>query len=156
MTKILGIDPGLTHTGYSIIEHHQNQLTFIAAGTISPNAKDPLARRLVHLSSELTRIITTHQPDTAAIEQTFVSVNGASTLKLGQARGALLLTLAQSNLTIGEYAPNTVKKSLSGSGHADKSQMLTMIKMLLPTANITQPDAVDACAIAICHAHHTS
>lgn len=154
MTRILGVDPGLTHTGYGVIEYTNNQLTFIAAGTISTKAKEPLAGRLKHLSSELTKVIDTYKPQAFAIEQTFVSVNGSSTLKLGQARGALLLTLAQHATIIGEYAPNTIKKSLSGSGHADKSQMLTMIKMLLPSCNTTQSDAIDALAIAICHAHH--
>ena len=154
MPRILGVDPGLTHTGYGIIEHQNNQLHFIAAGTISPKTKEQLPTRLAFLSSELSKVIETYAPDVSAIEQTFVSANGASTLKLGQARGALLLTLAQHNLTIGEYAPNTVKKSLSGSGHAKKDQMVTMVNLLLPSANITQPDACDALAIAICHAHH--
>ena len=154
MTRILGVDPGLTHTGYGIIEHHQNKLTFVAAGTISTKAKEALPSRLAFISAELSKAIETYAPDTSAIEQTFVSVNGASTLKLGQARGALLLTLAQYKLTIGEYAPNTVKKSLSGSGHASKEQMGAMINMLLPGCGVTQADACDALAIAICHAHH--
>ena len=156
MTKILGVDPGLTHTGYGIIEHTQNKLTFIAAGTISTKTKEELPTRLAYLSSELSKVVETYQPEQAAIEQTFVSHNGQSTLKLGQARGALLLTLAQHHLPISEYAPNTVKKSLSGSGHADKSQMTAMVNMLLPGANITQADAADALAIAICCAHHTA
>lgn len=154
MTRILGVDPGLTHTGYGIIEHVGNHLSFVNAGTISPKPKEPLAVRLRHLSSELTNTIETYKPESLAIEQTFVSANGASTLKLGQARGALLLTLAQTGLDIGEYAPNTIKKTIAGSGHADKSQMLTMVKMLLPGCNTTQADAIDALAIAICHAHH--
>lgn len=154
MPRIIGVDPGLTHTGYGIIEHQNNQLRFIAAGTISTKPKEAFADRLVHLARELARVIALHQPEQAAIEQTFVSVNGASTLKLGQARGALLLTLAQHDLPIAEYAPNSVKKSLSGSGHADKNQMIAMVNMLLPGCNISQADACDALAIAICHGHH--
>lgn len=155
MPRILGIDPGLTHTGYGIIEKNGNSLRFICADRISTKPKDELSSRLAFIAAELSKIIEAYKPDTAAIEQTFVSVNGASTLKLGQARGTLLLTLAQAGLPIGEYAPNLVKKTLSGSGHADKNQMMAMIAMLLPGSNITKPDAADALAIAICHANHT-
>lgn len=154
--RILGIDPGLQCTGWGIIDSHGSALHFIACGSIRSNAKDSLAHRLMHLSAELSRIIQKHSPHNAAIEETFVNNNGASTLKLGQARGALLLTLAQHNLTVGEYAARLVKKAIVGVGQAEKSQVAHMVKILLPQArnalDSEGADALDALAIALTHA----
>lgn len=152
--RILGIDPGLQRTGWGIISSQGSQLSFVAAGTLTSRADAPLAERLSTLHSGLMEIIRTHAPKRAAIEETFVNVNGASTLKLGQARGALLLTLSLAGLAVGEYSPNLVKKSVVGKGHAEKSQVSHMVRLLLRGCEASGPDAMDALAIAICHAHH--
>lgn len=152
--RILGIDPGLQRTGWGMIEQRGQQLSFVACGTLTSRASDDLATRLAALSAALSALIATHQPDSAAIEETFVSVNGASTLKLGQARGALLLTLAQAQLSVAEYSATHIKKAVVGSGRAEKSQIAQMVQMLLPGAQIAGPDAADALAVAITHAHH--
>ena len=157
---ILGVDPGLQKTGWGIIRFHHNALSYIACGTIKPPTKAPLYERLLVLSNELAAIIATHQPHTAALEETFVNVSGSSTLKLGQARGALMLTLAQANLDVHEYAATLVKKSIVGAGRAEKSQVGMMVQSLLPTAREqlakAGADAIDALAIAICHANHAN
>ena len=153
--KILGIDPGLQHMGWGVIEVDGSKLSFIACGTCSPKAKQPLAPRLKNLHDEVQRVCNTYNPDVAAIEETFVSINGASTLKLGNARGAILLSLALEGLDVHEYAARLVKKSITGSGRADKEQMAMMVQTLLPACR-NEPhsfDAMDALAIAITHAH---
>jgi len=109
---------------------------------------------LLSLHSQLTHIFATYHPDTAAVEQTFVNKDGAGTLKLGQARGIAMLVPAQAGLSVGEYAPNKVKKTVVGVGHADKTQVSHMVKMQLPGVVLAGHDAADALAIAICHAHH--
>lgn len=154
MTLILGIDPGLTHTGWGIISASGNQLSFLACGTISPNAKLPTPERLKILHDELAKVIALHQPQEAAVEETFVNKNAASSLKLGQARGALLLSLSLAHLPVYEYSTNLVKKSVVGSGHADKAQIGMMVKTLLPKSDAKSEDAADALAVAIAHAHH--
>jgi crossover junction endodeoxyribonuclease RuvC len=156
-TRIIGIDPGLVHTGWGIINCTAGQLSFVACGVISPPVKLALSERLLILSAALDEVISGHKPQESAIEETFVTQNGASTLKLGQARGALLLTLAQHQLHAGEYAAKRIKKALTGTGSADKQQIIHMVGMLLPAAQNTlstmKNDAADALAIAICHAH---
>ena len=152
---ILGIDPGLQRTGWGIIRNSGSQLSYIDCGVITSNAEDDLAVRLKSLSDALAQVIARHRPQQVAIEETFVSVNGASTLKLGQARGALLLTLSQADLPVREYAARLVKKSITGSGSADKNQMTAMVRMLLPGCQTKSADAADALAIAICHANHS-
>ena len=154
MTVILGIDPGLQRTGWGVIKSQGNALSLIDCGVIKSDASDDLAYRVKLLSDELAKIISRYQPEEAAIEETFVSVNGQSTLKLGQARGALLLTLAQANLPIAEYAATLVKKSIVGAGRAEKSQVAQMVQILLPGCGKHGHDAMDALAVAICHAHH--
>ena len=151
---ILGIDPGLRHTGWGLIGHNGNRLSFIAAGRISPSADLPMAARLRQLGDELASIVTRYTPDDSAIEETFVNKNPLSALKLGQARGAAMLVLAQNGLEVAEYAANRVKQSLTGNGHADKIQMQTMIGLLLPGSGKLAADAADALAVAITHAHH--
>jgi crossover junction endodeoxyribonuclease RuvC len=156
--RIIGIDPGLVSTGWGIIEIRGSSLIFVDCGTISPNAKAPLSERLHTLYADLSRIITLYKPTSAAIEETFVTANGASTLKLGQARGALIVTLASHDLSVAEYATRLVKKAIVGTGTADKNQVSQMVGVLLPAARDSlkacKHDAADALAIAITHAHH--
>ncbi len=151
---LLGIDPGLGTTGWGLIAAEGNRLSHIANGQISTDSKASLPARLVELDRALTDIILQHRPEGAAIEEVFVNVNAQSTLKLGQARGALLLSAARAGLEIGEYAARLVKKAIVGVGNADKAQMHAMVARLLPGAKIVGADAADALAVAITHAHY--
>ncbi|MFZ5965298.1 crossover junction endodeoxyribonuclease RuvC [Thalassococcus sp. BH17M4-6] len=151
--RVLGIDPGLRNLGWGVIEAEGSRLRHIANG-VCCSAGDLLAERLLSLHSQLTEVLRRHAPQAAAVEQTFVNRDGAGTLKLGQARGIAMLVPAQFGLAVGEYAPNTVKKTVVGVGHADKRQVLHMVQMQLPGAEVTGSDAADALAIAICHARH--
>jgi crossover junction endodeoxyribonuclease RuvC len=152
--RIIGIDPGLRRCGWGIVESEGSRLRFVAAGTITPRVDGGLPVRLAELFEGLSELIRRYAPDEAAVEETFVSAGARSALQLGQARGVALMTPAALGLPVGEYAANLVKKSIVGSGHADKHQMAVMVKMLLPTAEFRGADAADALAIAICHAHH--
>jgi crossover junction endodeoxyribonuclease RuvC len=152
--RIIGIDPGLRRCGWGVIESMGNRLSFVASGTITPAVDQELALRLTVLHRELGAVIARLRPDEAAVEETFVSAGARSALQLGQARGVALMTPAAMGLPVGEYAANLVKKSIVGTGHADKSQIQLMIRTLLPTAEFKGADAADALAIAICHAHH--
>ena len=152
--RILGLDPGLRATGWGIIEAEGNRLVHVANGTVRPAARAPLAERLAELHRALIEMIETHAPVVAAVEETFVNVNGQSTLKLGQARGVVMLTPALMGLVVHEYPTNTIKKTVVGRGHAAKAQVAMMVGVLLGGAMGTSPDAADALAAAICHAHH--
>lgn len=152
--RIIGIDPGLRRCGWGIIESTGNRLQFVACGTLTPPTQGALANRLVHLFEGVSSIIGKYAPDEAAVEETFVNQGVRSALQLGQARGVVLMTPAALGLPVGEYAANLVKKSVVGTGHADKNQVQLMIKTLLPAADFSDADAADALAIAICHAHH--
>lgn len=152
--RILGIDPGLEHTGWGVIESAGSRISFIAAGVINTNPKEEIAQRLVKIDAELAFILEKWTPDQAAVEETFVNKNAASSLKLGQARGIALLVPARAGLQVFEYATNLIKKSVVGNGHADKNQIGLMVRMLLPTCGEHGSDACDALAVAICHAHH--
>jgi crossover junction endodeoxyribonuclease RuvC len=152
--RILGLDPGLQRTGWGVIAVTGNKLGFVAAGTIRSAAGDDLARRLMALYDGIADIVAAYEPDEAAVEETFVNANPTATLKLGQARAMALLAPAKAGLPVAEYAPNLVKKSVVGAGHAEKAQVAHMVKLLLPKATTDGADAVDALAIAICHAHH--
>ena len=154
MTIILGVDPGLQRTGWGIITSKSNALSFVACGVIKTNQDLPIAERIKQLHNGLHTVIETYKPQEAAVEETFVNVSGSSTLKLGQARGGILLTLSLHHLPVYEYGANLVKKTVVGAGHADKNQVGMMVKVLLPGSTATQPDAADALAIAICHANH--
>jgi crossover junction endodeoxyribonuclease RuvC len=154
--RIIGIDPGLRNTGWGVIGVSGNVLSFIASGTVMSDATDDLAIRLRALHDGLQTVLKEFTPDEAAVEATFVNRDGAATLKLGQARGVAMLVPALSGLPVAEYAPNLVKKSVVGAGHADKTQIRTMVKLLLPRAEFKTEHAADALAIAICHAHHRS
>ncbi len=151
--RVLGIDPGLRVLGWGVIEAEGSRLRHVANGQITSGTGD-LGLRLLALHRQLADLIARHAPGAAAIEQTFVNRDGAGTLKLGQARGVALLALAQAGLEIGEYAPNAVKKTVVGVGHADKRQIDHMVRMQLPGAEPAGPDAADALAIAMCHAFH--
>lgn len=151
--RVLGIDPGLRNMGWGVIEATGSRLHHVANG-ICHGKGDDLSARLLSLHQAISAILADYQPQAAAIEQTFVNKDGAGTLKLGQARGVAMLAVAQAGLTPGEYAPNAVKKAVVGVGHADKRQIDHMVRLQLPGVQIAGPDAADALAIAICHAHH--
>ena len=151
--RVIGIDPGLRNLGWGVIDQVGSKTTHVANG-VCHSSGDDLAARLLSLHVQLTEVIAEYQPDTAAVEQTFVNKDGAGTLKLGQARGIAMLVPAQAGLNVGEYAPNKIKKTVVGVGHADKTQVAHMVKMQLPGVELAGPDAADALAIAICHAHH--
>jgi len=151
---ILGLDPGLGTTGWGIIAKSGNRLSHIANGQIKTDSKSALASRLLHIDLELTDLMLEHKPDGVAVEEVFVNANPQSTLKLGQARGVVLLGASRGGLEVGEYSARSIKKSVVGVGNADKKQILAMINILLPGAKIAGPDAADALAVAITHAHH--
>jgi crossover junction endodeoxyribonuclease RuvC len=150
----LGIDPGLQHTGWGIIDVTGNRLQFVAAGVIDTNPKMETTQRLAQIAGGLRDVIATHQPSAAAVEETFVNKNAASSLALGQARGIALLMPAECGLPVHEFATNLIKKTVTGVGHAEKQQIQAMIKILLPTAPPLKTDAADAIAVAICAAQH--
>ena len=154
MIRILGIDPGLRNTGWGIIEVEGTRLSFVACGTIKPDDKAELAERLKAIYLGLGKVLESFKPDEAAVEETFVNKDARATLKLGQARGVAMLAPANAGLSVAEYAPNLVKKTIVGSGHADKDQIHMMIKVLLPKSDAKTPDAADALAIAVTHAQH--
>ena len=152
--RIIGIDPGLRHTGWGVIELEGTRLSYVADGSVHSEADVPLATRLLQIHTQLAEILQRYGPDEAAIEETFVNKDARATLKLGQARGAAMLAPALAGISVAEYAPNVVKKSVVGAGHAEKDQMKHMVKILLPRAELNTADSIDALAIAICHAHH--
>ena len=155
--RVIGIDPGLRNLGWGVIDVVGARLSHVANGIChsSPGEGDgDLAQRLLTLHSQLSEVLRAHAPDAAAVEQTFVNKDAVATLKLGQARGIALLVPAQFGLTVGEYAPNAVKKTVVGVGHAAKVQVDHMVRLHLPGVVIAGPDAADALAVAICHAHH--
>jgi crossover junction endodeoxyribonuclease RuvC len=152
--KILGLDPGLGTTGWGLIEAEGNRLKHIANGQLKTDSSAPLPRRLAHLADQLEALLADHHPDTAAVEEVFVNKNPQSTLKLGQARGVVIMVAARAGIDVGEYAARLVKKAVVGVGNAEKSQVHAMVARLLPGAKIAGPDAADALAVAITHAHH--
>ena len=151
---ILGIDPGLQHTGWGVVRMEGNRLTYVASGTIHTKTADATATRLAALCAGLQQVLGNFSPTDAAVEEVVVNVNARSSLKLGQARGVCLLIPAQAGLNVGEYTPTKVKKALVGTGGAGKEQVAHMVKVLLPQATPDTADAADALAVAICHAHH--
>ena len=153
---ILGLDPGLGCTGWGVIAAEGNRLSHIANGQIRTPPQAALCDRLVVLADKLAEVIATHRPAAAAVEEVFVNANPQSTLKLGQARGVILLGAARSGIAVGEYAARLVKKAVVGTGSAEKVQVHAMVARLLPGVTITGADAADALAVAITHAHHLS
>jgi len=154
--RILGLDPGLQHTGWGLVEHDGFRLRFCAEGVVSTSAGEDLADRLLALQRGLAAVIAEMQPDEAAVEHTYVARNPESALKLGQARGVVLLAPALAGLPTREYGAMEVKRAVVGNGHAEKGQVQAMVKQLLPGVTFKRADAADALAIAICHAHHRS
>jgi crossover junction endodeoxyribonuclease RuvC len=152
--KILGLDPGLGTTGWGLIEAEGNRLTHIANGQIKTGVSAALPRRLATLADQLEALIAEQRPATAAVEEVFVNKNPQSTLKLGQARGVAIMIAARAGIEVGEYAARLVKKAVVGNGNAEKAQVHAMVSRLLPGAKIAGPDAADALAVAITHAHH--
>lgn len=148
------MDPGLRVTGWGVIEAEGGRLHHVADGVVRSKPSDSLAERLCAIYAGIRRVIESHSPESAAIEETFVNRNPQSTLKLGLARGVVLLAPARAGLDVAEYAANRVKKSVTGTGHAAKVQIQMMVKTLLPTAALETADAADALAVAICHAHY--
>ena len=153
MTLILGLDPGLGTTGWGLIRADGNRLSHLANGQLKTRTADPLPERLADLARQLETMIAEHQPQAAAVEEVFVNKNPQSTLKLGQARGVVLMIAARSGLDVGEYAARLVKKAVVGNGNAEKVQVHAMVARLLPGIKIVGPDAADALAVAITHAH---
>jgi crossover junction endodeoxyribonuclease RuvC len=153
--RLLGLDPGLLRTGWGVIEISGNRLTYVADGVAQVRGKRPLAERLVDLFRQIGEVIARFEPDEAAVEESFVNKNPASTLKLGVARGVVLLAPAERGIPVSEYSTNLIKKSVVGVGHAEKAQVQMMVRRLLPGCLVENPDAADALAAAICHAHHT-
>ncbi|WP_417460379.1 crossover junction endodeoxyribonuclease RuvC [Kordiimonas sp.] len=154
--RLLGLDPGLQKTGWGIVESVGTRLSHVANGTVTSDPKKSLAERLVELHDGLEAVLKEWRPQSCAVEETFVNKNPTSTLKLGQARGIALLVPSQAGLSVAEYTPNHVKKSVVGVGHAAKEQVDAMVRILLPGVKINGPDAADALAVAICHAHHVA
>ena len=152
--RILGIDPGLRNMGWGLIAQEGSKLSFLACGTIKSDEKHALSERLKQLHDGLHEVVAAYTPDEAAVEETFVNKDARATLKLGHARGIALLVPALAGLSVAEYAPNLIKKTIVGAGHADKDQIHMMVKVLLPKSDAKTPDAADALAIALTHAQH--
>ena len=151
--RLIGLDPGLRLTGWGVIDVEGNRLRHVAHGVVKVAGDRPLAERLAELFEATAAVVAAQQPLEAAVEETFVNINPGSTLKLGQARGVVMLAPARAGLPVFEYAANLVKKSVTGAGHADKRQIAMMVGRLLPGVEASA-DAADALAVAICHAHH--
>ncbi len=152
--RLLGLDPGLRQTGWGIVDHDGFRLRYVACGTVRPNPQTPIATRLADLYEALADVISNWQPQSAAVEETFVNKNASSTLKLGLARGVVLLVPALSGLDVVEYHNRSVKRTVVGTGRAAKEQIAMMVRKLLPGCDPDSDDAADALAVAICHAHH--
>jgi len=152
--KILGLDPGLGTTGWGLIEADGNRLRHVANGQLKTSSAEPLPKRLSHLATQLEALIADRAPEAAAVEEVFVNKNPQSTLKLGQARGVVIMVAARGGMDVAEYAARLVKKAVVGNGNAEKAQVHAMVSRLLPGVAIAGPDAADALAIAITHAHH--
>lgn len=152
--RLIGLDPGLRNTGWGIIDVRANRLTYVADGTVSPSTKQDLAGRLRDLHEGLAKVLVDFEPDEAAVEETFVNKNPGTTLRLGEARGVVVLAPALAGLPVAEYSANRIKKSVVGAGHAAKEQVQMMVSRILPGCNFSSPDAADALAVAICHAHY--
>ena len=152
--RVMGIDPGLRRMGWGLIDVEGNRLRHVANGVCSSEG-ETLSLRLLSLHEQLTEVVNRFMPETAAVEQVFVNKDAASSMKLDQARGIAMLVPAQFGIEVGEYAPNKIKKTVVGVGHAAKEQISHMVRMQLPGVELVGADAADALAIAICHAYHS-
>jgi crossover junction endodeoxyribonuclease RuvC len=151
--RILGLDPGLARMGWGVIDVAGTRLSHVAHGVLRSAPRDELGERLLALHEAICGVIAQLRPEALAIEQAFVAKDASAALKLGQARAVVLLAAAREGLSIAEYAPNHIKKSVVGVGHAEKAQVQAMVRRLLPTAHVEAADAADALACAIAHAH---
>ena len=151
---VIGLDPGLGTTGWGVISAEGNRIAHRGNGQIRTDPKADLPARLLDLHARLMAVLAEHRPDAAAVEEVFVNENPQSTLKLGQARGVVLLAAGSLGIRVGEYAPRLVKKAVVGTGGAEKAQVHAMVQRLLPAAKIVGADSADALAVAITHAHH--
>ena len=149
--RLLGLDPGLRHTGWGIINSKDNKISWVASGNISPKISLSLSERLKEIHQGLNSIVKKYNPSIAAIEEVFVNMNGQSTLKLGMARGAAITACSINEIPVYEYAPTRVKQSVTGSGRSKKDQVASMVNILLPGCEIKSEDESDALAVAICH-----
>jgi len=150
--RILGIDPGLRITGFGVVEKQGQRIAYVTSGCIRSTDSD-LPGRLKSILEALREVIAEHRPQQVAVEKVFVNVNPASTLALGQARGTAICAAVDAGLPVAEYTALQVKQSVVGNGHAGKEQVQEMVKRLLRLAGVPSPDAADALACAICHAH---
>jgi crossover junction endodeoxyribonuclease RuvC len=152
--RVLGLDPGLAITGYGLVESEGQRLQPLAYGVVRTPARTPTAERLVLLHDELSQLLARYRPEVAAVEELFLDTNARTAMQVGQARGVLLLTLAQAGIPVAEYTPMQIKQAITGYGGADKHQVQQMIALLLNLAAIPTPDdAADALAISVCHHH---
>ena len=151
--RILGLDPGLRHTGWGVVEAEGSRLRYIACGAVNPRTDGAMAERLKDLHDALTEVLNEFRPEEAAVEETFLNKNPGSTLKLGHARGVVLLAPALFGLSVAEYSAKSVKQAVVGTGNATKDQIGMMVRTLLPGCNPPSDDAADALAVAICHGH---
>jgi crossover junction endodeoxyribonuclease RuvC len=151
--RVLGLDPGLRHTGWGVIDVDGNRLSHVADGVAAARIDLSFGERLVSLFRQIGEVVERFRPDAAAVEETFVNKNPVSTLRLGAARGVVLLAPAERGVPVAEYAANMIKKSVVGAGHAEKTQVQLMVRRLLPGCGVVKADAADALAVAICHAH---
>ena len=149
--RLLGLDPGLRHTGWGIINSKDNKISWVASGNISPKISLSLSERLKEIHQGLNSIVKKYNPSIAAIEEVFVNMNGQSTLKLGMARGTAIAACSINEMPVYEYAPTRVKQSVTGSGRSKKNQVASMVNILLPGCEIKSEDESDALAVAICH-----
>ena len=149
--RLLGLDPGLRHTGWGIINSKDNKISWLASGNISPKISLSLSERLKEIHQGLDIIVKKYNPSIAAIEEVFVNMNGQSTLKLGMARGTAITACSINEMSVYEYAPTRVKQSVTGSGRSKKDQVASMVNILLPGCEIKSEDESDALAVAICH-----
>jgi len=154
--RIIGLDPSLVACGWGVVESRGTKLRHVAHGIIRPNPKANLAIRLKDIFETITNLIEIHDPNEAAVEEAFMKNNAASAIKLGHARAACLLAASVNGLPVGEYAPRSVKKSVVGTGTADKAQVAHMMNILMPGCGVKAGDAADALAVAICHAHRVN
>lgn len=154
--KILGLDPGLEHTGWGVITAQGNSVSYVASGVIKTKSADATATRLAILAAGLQQVLAEHKPDCAAVEEVIVNTNARTSLILGQARGVCLLIPSQIGIPVAEYAARLVKKSIVGTGAAEKTQVAHMVKVLLPLSNAARHDESDALAVALTHSQHAA
>ena len=151
--RILGLDPGLVRTGWGVIDVLGNKLTHVAHGVLAPQTSLPMPQRLLQLYNGVVEVLEEHEPNEVSVEETFSNVNPDSTIKLGHARGVIMVPPGKAGLLVAEYAAREVKKALVGTGAADKTQVAFMVRRLLPGSDLRSGDAADALAVAITHAH---